>query len=233
MQDRLTELVRLRRAVIFDLFHTLVQVQPEGSERLTTADILGIERAEWSRILWEDTHDRLVGIDRDPHSIVRRIAHRVDPEISEELIDRAVASRLERFACALRDVPAASLRGLDRLKRAGKKIGLVSNADVTEIAAWSDSPLAPYFDSTIFSCDVGKKKPDAAIYRLSLNQLAVGADEAIFVGDGGSHELEGAKAVGLTTVLITGIIKRVYPDLVAERRACADFEIDDPGELLG
>jgi putative hydrolase of the HAD superfamily len=232
MPTPLAELVRPRKAVLFDLFHTLVQVRPEGPERLTTAEILGIDRAEWNRLLWEDTHERLVGIDRDPHSIIRKIAHRIDSSISEEKIDCAVRSRLERFARALREVPPPSLRALERLQAAGKKIGLVSNADVTEIVAWPTSPLAPFFDAAIFSCDVGAKKPEAAIYNICLERLGVQASDAVFVGDGGSNELEGARAVGLTPVMMAGIIKRVYPDLIAERQAQADFVIDDPGELL-
>jgi len=232
MPGRLAELVRPRKAVLFDLFHTLVQVRPEGPERLTTSEILGVDREEWNRLLWEDTHERLVGIDRDPHSILRKIAHRIDPSISEEKIDYAVNSRLDRFARALREVPPPSLRALERLKAAGKKIGLVSNADVTEVVAWPSSPLAPLFDAAVFSCDVGAKKPDAAIYHICLEQLGVRASEAVFVGDGGSNELEGARLVGLVPVMMAGIIKHVYPDLLAERQAHADFVIDDPGELL-
>ena len=119
-----------------------------------------------------------------------------------------------------------------RLRASGIKIGLVSNADVTEVAAWNRSPLAPHFHSAVFSCEVGEKKPDPAIYRIALERLGVSAEQTVFVGDGGSRELEGAKAVGLSTVMMRGIIQRLYPELVAERRPYADFEIDDPLELL-
>ena len=217
---------------IFDLFHTLVEVQPEGPGKQTTPEILGVTRHEWNRVLWEDTHDRLVGIDTDPVNIIRRVAHAIDPKISDELIKRAAKSRLRRFALALQNVPDSSLKALKGLKSAGKRIGLISNADVTEVAAWSLSPLAPLFDSTIFSCDVGEKKPDAAIYELSLKQLNLKADEVVFVGDGGSHEFFGAKSIGLTTVMMCGIIKRLYPELIEERREFADYEIDDLCELV-
>jgi len=231
-----TELVQLlagRKAVIFDLFHTLVEVLPEGATGRTTAEILGVERGEWRRVLWEDTHDRLVGIDRDPFSIIRKIARRLNATVSEDQIREVVTSRLERFAASLREVPESSVRALQHLKTAGKKIGLISNADVTEVAAWPESPLAPYFDSTVFSCHAGAKKPGAQIYRLSLVELGVRAEEAVFVGDGGSHELEGARNVGLTAVMMAGTVKRLFPELLEERRAFADFEIDDLQELLG
>jgi putative hydrolase of the HAD superfamily len=233
METGLSRLVSRRRAVIFDLFHTLVEVQPEGATGRTTADILGVDSAEWRSVLWEDTHDRLVGRDRDPHSIVRTIAHRLDPTISDDLIREAVASRLRRFARCLSEVPGSSMRALERLKQSGKRIGLISNADVTEVVAWPESPLAPFFDSTIFSCDVGAKKPDAEIYLRSLRELGVRPDEGVFVGDGGSNELKGAREVGLTTVMMAGMVKRLFPELLDERRSDADYVIDDVQELLG
>jgi putative hydrolase of the HAD superfamily len=225
-------MMKTKKAVVFDLFHTLVEVQPEEAGGKTTSEILGVDRGEWNRVLWEDTHDRLVGIDRDPVGIIRKVAHAIDPNIPEELILVAVQSRLKRFSSSLREVPSGSIAALSGLKSAQKKIGLISNADITEVEAWPDSPLAPYFDSTIMSCDVGEKKPDPAIYELSLQQLGLNAGDVIFVGDGGSNELQGAKAVGLTTVMMSGIIQRLYPDLIAERRPFADFEVERLTELV-
>jgi putative hydrolase of the HAD superfamily len=227
-----SDITRTKKALVFDLFHTLVEVLPEENGGKTTSEILGVDRSEWSRVLWEDTHDRLVGIDRDPVEIIRKVAHAIDPTIPDELIQVAAESRLRRFAASLRTVPESSLETLAGLKSANIKIGLISNADTTEVAAWPDSPLAPFFDSTIMSCDVGKKKPDRAIYELSLQQLGLNADDVVFVGDGGSHELLGAKSVGLTTVMMRGIIGRLYPELLEERRHHADYEVDDLTELL-
>jgi putative hydrolase of the HAD superfamily len=229
---RVSDIMKTRKAVVFDLFHTLVEVGPEEAGGQTTSDILGVDRKEWSRVLWEDTHDRLVGIDRDPVAILRKVAHAIDPGISDELLRVAAESRLRRFAIALHNVPPSSLEALAGLKAAGKRIGLISNADTTEVAAWPTSPLAPFFDSTIMSCDVGEKKPDRAIYDLSLQQLGLNANEVVFVGDGGSHELRGARSVGLTTVMMRGIIQRLYPELIEERRPFADYEIDTLTELV-
>ena len=43
-------------------------------------------------------------------------------------------------------------------------------------------------------------KPDREIYELVLEHLNVKANECMFVGDGGSNELKGAKTVGMRTV---------------------------------
>lgn len=41
-------------------------------------------------------------------------------------------------------------------------------------------------------------KPDKQIYLLPCERLGVALEEAVFVGDGGSTELEGAAEAGLT-----------------------------------
>ena len=182
--------------------------------------------------LAKQTDLKIVGIERDPAAILRKVAHAIDPTISEQLILLAAKSRLRRFARSLQDVPPTSIEALTGLKSANKRLGLISNADTTEVAAWPTSPLAPFFDSTIMSCDVGEKKPDRAIYELSLKQLNLKPEEVVFVGDGGSHELKGAKSVGLTTVMMRGIIQRLYPELIEQRRPHADYEIDVLTELV-
>ena len=62
------------------------------------------------------------------------------------------------------------------------------------------SILFPYFDAVCLSYEQGMRKPDAEIFTRCVNLLGVGADECLYVGDGGSHELEEARAVGMNAV---------------------------------
>lgn len=218
--------------MLFDLFHTLVEVKPEAGSARYTPDILGVDRVRWNEEIWNDTSDRVLGKDQDPLSIIRKVAHRIDPTVPEDRIAEAADSRLKRFALALEQVDPETVAAVSKLKQMGLRIGLVSNADVTEVCAWSRSPLAPHFDSAIFSCHVGMKKPDAEIYERSLSELDVKSSEALFVGDGGSDELKGAKSVGLTTVMMAGIIRKTDPQLLAQRAPFADFRIDHIADLL-
>jgi putative hydrolase of the HAD superfamily len=225
-------LVAGRKAVIFDLFYTLTALDSAGPARPKTPEILGVPRDLWTQQLVDTADDRFAGKFRDPLEITRKLAHAIDPTISEGRIREATAYRLERFRGALANVPEASERALKELRGRGKKIGLISNADVVEMAGWSESPLAHLFDSTIFSCEVGCFKPQREIYELSLRELELAPGQCLFVGDGGSHELLGARMTGLTTVMITGHIVRVIPEKIAERREHADFVIETLEELL-
>ena len=106
------------------------------------------------------------------------------------------------------------------------KLALISNADAMEVAAWPESPLAGLFDVEVFSCTAGYVKPEPKIYYQCLDQLALKPQECLFVGDGGSNELAGAKAVGLSTVFIYGVVAQLWPERVAERRAISDYQIE-------
>jgi len=227
-----SELVSRAEAVVFDLFHTLTALEVVWSSGPMTHRMLGVSQEQWNEQLLEKSRDRLIGREKDPAAIIRRMAHAIDPGIPEERIQAAVANRVERFRGALVNVPRTTLRVLRQLRDLGKKLGLISNADVMEAAAWPDSPLVGLFDTAVFSCDVGCVKPEREIYEICMQRLRVGPAGSVFVGDGGSRELEGARAVGMTTMMITGIAMQVWPDKIEERKRHADCVIERLEELL-
>ena len=220
-----------KRAVIFDLFHTLTSAEAVAPESPMTSDILGIGRDEWNRRLLEKSMDRLRGIDRDPVEIIRKMAHSVDPSIPMEVIEKAARNRSEKFRASLAGMPAASIRTLEKLRSKNKKTALLSNADFPEISGWGLCPAAALFDCVIFSCETGLVKPERAIYDLCLERLGEKAADCVFVGDGGSDELAGAKSAGLSTVMMTGYI-RLGPEKMRERTCHADFVISSLDELV-
>jgi HAD superfamily hydrolase (TIGR01509 family) len=120
-----------------------------------------------------------------------------DPETAAALVQ--TRCRQIRAALVPRDGVVETLR---TLRRRRIKLGLISVCDGSVPVAWPDGPLAPLFDCVVFSCDVGLEKPDARIYRLCLEELDVEPRFALFIGDGGSDELEGAERVGMRPILI-------------------------------
>jgi len=220
------------RGVIFDLFHTLTGRESEWSALPWTSDVLGIDRRVWDERLTAGSRSRLTGEQQDPYEILRSLAHAVDPAIPEQRIREALRIRIERFRHAVTRVPAENVETLRTIRAAGLRLGLISNADVMEVAAWADGPLAGLFDAEVFSCAAGCVKPEPAIYAKCLESLGLPAAECLFVGDGGSDELVGAKQAGLSTVFISGIVAELWPERVAPRLAIADHHIERIPELL-
>jgi putative hydrolase of the HAD superfamily len=117
------------------------------------------------------------------------------PEVLEEI----VALRRPVTLQGLVPVPGAA-ETIGELRRRGLRIGLITvcSEDVPE--AWPETAFHGLFDSEVFSCSVGLRKPDSRIYRLALDELGVAPEEALFVGDGANDELAGAERVGMTAV---------------------------------
>jgi putative hydrolase of the HAD superfamily len=221
------------RGVIFDLFRTLTGIESEWPDLPVTSDVLGINRRVWDDILVTRSRKRLTGAQRDPFEIVRTLAHEVDPTIPESRIREAVRIRSQWFRHALRSIPQENIDAIKHLRAADLRLGLISNADAMEVAAWEESPLVGLFDVEIFSCEVGFVKPDPAIFRRCLDALKLTPCECLFVGDGGSNELIGAKEVGLSTVFVSGVMAEHWPDRVPERIKISDFHIALMPQILG
>lgn len=217
------------KAVLFDLFHTLANVPPLALVgEPTIPEILGVPTAEFQRKYYDDdVLGRCLGHIHDDVEATRLIARSLDPNVTEERILAAVESRRRRFESALIAIEGPILAALDRLAAAGVRTALVSDAGADDVAGWIRSPLRERLDAVVFSYQLGVRKPDARIYRRALDAIGARPDETIFVGDGGSDEHRGARAVGMQTVLVTRFLRTWFPHKIDERRPHADFEFED------
>jgi epoxide hydrolase-like predicted phosphatase len=88
------------------------------------------------------------------------------------------------------------------LRGRGLRTGLLTNNAREFEEFWKPLlPLDELFDDVVDSSDVGMRKPDPAIYRLSLERLGVAPGEAVFIDDAPGN-VAGAEAVGIDAVLI-------------------------------
>ncbi len=220
------------RAVLFDLFDTLVTAWPNDSDISPTWEDLGIPLAAWQE-RWFDLRDgRAHGRIADPVEALRVVAHDIDPSIPLDRIARAAERRARRFEKAMAAVEPPTVRAVERLRTAGVKLALVSNACAGEPDAWPLAPVAPYFDTAVFSCEIGHVKPDPEIYEHALGRIGVAAADAVFVGDGGSDEHRGARAVGMATVLVTRGLRDRWAHTIEDRRRHADWTVEGVPEFV-
>ncbi len=217
------------KAVLFDLFHTLANVpSPAVAGEVPVSEILGVSGKDWHRLYYdEDVLGRCVGHIHDGVEAMRRVTHALDPTVDETRILAAVASRKRRFELGLVQIEQPILDALDRLRAAGIRTALVSDAGADDVESWELSPLRSRLDATVFSYKLGVRKPDARIYAHALNAIGMRPEDALFVGGGGSDEHRGARAVGIAPILISRNVKLYWPEKIDERRALADWEFED------
>lgn len=189
------------KAVFFDLFFTLIT--PEYDEINNEYNLLNLAVKEWESYAEDDDlyKERALGYVDNQNEIIDKIVAKLPFDVNMEKRQQLLFLRQERMRRALTNVSESILDTLKEIKNRGIKICLISNADLIDRMFWNQSVLVPFFDKAIFSCDVGMLKPDPGIYQLAMNCMEVEPSESLFIGDGGSDELYGAKLAGMTTLI--------------------------------
>ncbi len=191
-------------AVIFDFFGTLVPIYTINShnEMLSAmADTIGIP-SDFFIDRWLSTFsERVTGRLPDVYSNIMKICNEFGASPTKEQYDIAVEMRLEYSKNHIRPKKDA-IRTLSQIKELGFGLGLITDCSSELPSIWQETEFAPYFDVTMFSCMEGTKKPDPSIYKKACTLLNVTPEACLYIGDGGSHELTGAKNVGMKPVLI-------------------------------
>jgi putative hydrolase of the HAD superfamily len=188
------------RAVVFDLFGTLIDDYPPPAYRefiAGTANRLGADPERFAA-LWT-AHDvaRYTG---PIEKCLEMICGELGVSDNARLED-ALAYRVEHMRKLLVPRPDAE-ETLRRLRDRGFLLGMISNASGEVSGLWAETPFAGLFDAELFSADERLMKPDRRLFERMAERLGVAVGDCLFVGDGAYRELQGAAAAGMTPVLI-------------------------------
>ncbi len=187
------------RAVIFDMFETLItHYQSPLYFGKQMAEDAGIPEDTFYS-LWHPTEDeRSVGKLTFEEVIERilRVNHCYSDQLLMKIVDKRIAAKEECF----KHLHSEIIPMLSALKNKGYSVGLISNCFSEEAKVIRGSELFPYFDAVYLSYEQGIQKPDEEIFLKCMDDLSVKPEECLYVGDGGSYELETARKLGMKAV---------------------------------
>ena len=190
------------KAVIFDMYETLITHYKSplyfGAEMAQDA---GIPKENFYPLWRGLDHERTIGA-LTLEELLERILRENDcysEGILKELVRKRVATKEECFRHLHQDI----IPLLSQLKKRGLLVGLISNCYDEEAKVIRESILFPYFDRVYLSCEQGVAKPDKEIFYRCVQGLSVKPGECVYVGDGGSFELETASELGMKAVQAT------------------------------
>lgn len=234
-------------AVIFDLGDTLVHLRPPEHEQEYDAVYLRVlrmlqtryptEAASLSGELLRNVGGR-VGEqiaqsyapaapnrlhERDALTLFREAMSEFAPEMnfSDALIRFLIA--VEEQAIYRPQLADGVGETLQALRQRGIRTGLCSNYFGLPEAARANlnrMGLLQHFDQTVFSCEVGWRKPDPAIYQAICRKLAARPGECLFIGDRLLEDVRGPQQLGMRAALASNFRQEqadaniAYPDLI-------------------
>lgn len=157
------------------------------------------------------TGDRVGDLWRDYfYIILGRVG--VPPDEHASLIDSLWEAH-ERVG--LWSVPCdGAIKTVERIAGMGLRVGVVSNAEGQIERSLEDAGFKG-FETVVDSHLVGVQKPDPAIFGIALERMSLRADRAIYVGDLPEVDVKGARAAGISAILLDR--HDLYPGVDAPR----------------
>jgi putative hydrolase of the HAD superfamily len=187
------------RAVLFDFFGTLTTAVHRGPAHANIARWLGCDPDVFAAELDRSFRVRARGGFGPQADALRRVTRRAGGRPSERRIAVALSARSAAVRADTRLRPDA-VPVLAALRDGGLLTGVVSDCGPELPLFLSTLPVAPLLSTCVYSVEVGACKPHPRMYLTACARLGVEPVECLYIGDGGSRELSGARAVGMTAV---------------------------------
>jgi putative hydrolase of the HAD superfamily len=197
------------RAVLLDALGTLLWLEPPAPAlRRELERRVGIrvdEDAAAAAIAAEIAYYRAHNLEAGDPAGLAALRRRCAEVVAEAL--GGVDASLDAVEAAL----LASLRfqafpdvapALERMGRAGLRLVVVSNWDVSLHERLAETGIAGLVDGAVASAELGVAKPDPAIFAHALGLAGVPAADAVHAGDSPHEDVAGARAAGIEPVLV-------------------------------
>ncbi|MBE5803877.1 MAG: HAD family hydrolase [Clostridiales bacterium] len=218
------------KAVIFDMYETLItlfEAPPYFSAEMAADAGLSAEafRADW----YPSEQDRTLGrLSLEQALTPILVKH---GRYSDALLDLMGEKRRAAKRASFDHLHPEILPMLQALQARGIRIGLITNCFLEEAEYIRQSELYPFFHTAMLSCVEGLAKPDRAIFDRCVARLGVSPGECLYVGDGGSHELETARELGMQTAQAAWYLKEGVPQPCGRKHGFTQLEA--PMDVLG
>ena len=198
------------QAVFFDVDFTLIYPGPTfaaaGYRLFSQRHGLSVDTARFDVAVTAASRELEVGDDPSyRRDLFVRYARRVIEEMggSGSGIDACAQEIYEEWAVcrhfSLYDDVKPVLR---QLHERGLRLGLISNTHRCLNSFRIHFELETFITGAVSSSVHGFMKPHPSIFEAALRELGVVAEEALMVGDSISHDVEGARRLGMRAVLL-------------------------------
>jgi len=205
-------------AVLFDLFNTLVMIQPDNVFYIPSLEKLydslvrnGVNASfeNFKRAYFKVRDNIYANSEKsleEPHFNVRvsqtlqKLGYNHDA--SNPIVTQATKAFADEMAGYMSLDPDA-IALLQKL-HGRYRLGVVSNFAMPEFARelLDRYKVKRFFDVILISGEVNRRKPSPEIYQRALKALNVDASHVVFVGDTPSMDVKGPKKAGMKAVLI-------------------------------
>jgi putative hydrolase of the HAD superfamily len=175
--------------------------------------------AQWRETLGEYFNERTGTEFRPGREGYRRA---VDAILAEDVPEEDWREQFEQIHAEYGKANSDAIETIDRLAETDLHLGVLSDVDHEEgKRILRGFGVFEQFDSYTTSEEVGRTKPDPAMFETALEKAGVEPTAAMMVGDRYSHDMQGGRRAGLRTV-----------GYGTDAGPAVDYQLQDLRELL-
>lgn len=218
-------------AVTFDLWDTLIQEHPGGSEKVagirvgrigsvlasagaphTREEIMAAHEktGQFLQLVWSKKRDLPLG------DQVLFLLNSIDGGLPGRLRKEDLREIEEAYSASILDNPPRLLPGvkdaLGEVKGSGYRTGLISNTGRTPGSTlrtlMGRLGILDFFDTTTFSNEILVRKPAPEAFRSTLDRLKTSPRMSVHIGDDPVSDIAGAKRAGMSAIQVVPEGKR-------------------------
>jgi HAD superfamily hydrolase (TIGR01662 family) len=229
----------MNRAIIFDLGHTIWDIE-RGGEAALDAAYVAMRATLCERLSRDDLPDarslrvavsEALAADADTYFTAgpvleqppshywvgngcRALGLDLDDGLLREVTGPLFATEVDRLV-----VLDGTVEAIEELHGQGLALGVVTNtlADEATIRLMlRNHGIEQLMGSVVVSSEEGYRKPHPSLFEKATRELGASHEETLFVGDSPYHDVGGATAVGMRAVLTTQYVERPWINGVPE-----------------
>ena len=217
------------RAIIFDLDNTLLdfvkmkQFAVKASIRAMNEAGLNVDEESG----YKDVMELYMSTGWENQLVFDDYLKQTTGEVSNKILAAGVVAYRRAREATLLVYPNVNKTLIELLK---EQIRLAVVSDAPSREAWMRLyylNLHHVFDPVLTFDDTGARKPSPKPFKLALDKMNFGPDEALMIGDWPDRDVVGAKQIGMKTIFAR------YGDTFGTNDSGADWDVNDIYEVVG
>lgn len=184
----------MKKAIIFDLYDTLIEIQTKTKPYLYLLNHL----QSTQEISAKELINYIMTNDIASTAFIRQL---LDAGILKPTFQQLEFLRLLDEELETTSLISGTYTVLTRLKDAGYKLYVLSNLATPYKYPFYNLHLEKWIDKAFFSCELKDKKPNASFFQKVLDYSGLQKEDLIMIGDNHISDVKGALDFGIDAIL--------------------------------
>ena len=184
----------MKKAIIFDLYDTLIEIQKKSKPYLYLLSHLNDETEITPKMMI----NHIMTNDMVAIGFVRQL---LDMHVLNDTFEQTQFLKLLDDEVESTSIISGTYKVLNRLKASGYRLFVLSNLATPYKYPYYKLNIDNWIEKAFFSCDCRDKKPNASFFQQVIDYSGLNKEDFIMIGDNPISDIKAANEFGIDSIL--------------------------------